>query len=91
MAVFHKLKLKKYRFTDCNLQEADFTETDLSGSIFENCDLQRTIFYNTILQQADFTSSYNYSIDPERNRIKKAHFSRLGVVGLLDKYNIVIE
>jgi len=91
MSVFYKLKLKKYRFENCNLQEADFTETDLSGSVFENCDLQRTVFYNTNLEKADFTTSYNYSFDPERNRIKKARFSKSGVIGLLDKYNIETE
>jgi len=91
MSVFYKLKLKKYKFSNCNLQEADFTEADLSGSIFDNCDLQRTVFYNTNLEKADFTTSYNYSFDPERNRIKKARFSRMGVTGLLDKYNIEIE
>jgi uncharacterized protein YjbI with pentapeptide repeats len=91
MAVLYKLKLRKYKFSNCNLQEADFTDADLSGSIFENCDLQRTVFYNTNLEKVDFTTSYNYSFDPERNRIKKARFSRLGVPGLLDKYNIEIE
>jgi uncharacterized protein YjbI with pentapeptide repeats len=91
MSVFYKLKLKKYKFTNCDLQEADFTDADLSGSLFDNCDMQRTIFYNTNLERGDFTSSYNYSFDPERNRIKKARFSKLGVIGLLAKYNIEIE
>jgi len=73
------------------MQETDFTETDLSSAIFETCDLQRAVFYATILEKADFRSSFNYSLDPERNRIKKARFSRLGIAGLLDKYNIEIE
>jgi len=91
LSVFYKLKLKKTKFVNCNLQEADFTETDLSIAIFENCDLYRVVFYNTNLEKADFRSSFNYSLDPERNRIKKARFSRLGISGLLDKYNIEIE
>ena len=91
MAVFFKLKLKKTSFKSCSLHEADFTETDLTNSMFEDCDLQRTIFYNTNLEKADFRTSYNYSFDPERNRIKKARFSRLGVIGLLEKYQIEIE
>lgn len=91
LAVFYKLKLKNIVYSNCNMQEADFTEADLSGSEFENCDLYRTVFYGTNLEKADFRSSFNYSFDPERNRIKKARFSRLGVTGLLEKYNIEIE
>lgn len=91
MSVYYKLKLKKYRFTDCDLREADFTESDLTCAIFDNCDLQRTVFFNTNLEKADFSTSYNYSFDPERNRIKKARFSKPAVIGLLDKYNIEIE
>lgn len=91
LAVFNKIKLKKTHFKNCNLQETDFTETDLTASTFDNCDLQRAIFHKTILEKADFRTSFHYSIDPELNRIKKARFSRLGVVGLLDKYGIEIE
>jgi len=88
---FYKLKLKGIRFRNCNLQEADFTETDLTLSIFDGCDLERAIFEHTLLEKADFRSSYHYSIDPTVNRIKKAKFSRDGLAGLLDKYDIVIE
>lgn len=91
LAVFYKVKLKKTYFKNCNLQETDFTESDMTGAIFENCDLHRTIFHKTNLEKADFRSSYHYSIDPEQNRITKARFSRMGVVGLLDKYRIEIE
>jgi uncharacterized protein YjbI with pentapeptide repeats len=91
LAVFNKLKLKKTRFKNCNLQETDFTETDLNGSVFDNCDFQRAIFHKTNLEKADFRSSFNYSIDPELNRIRKARFSRVGIAGLLDKYGIDIE
>lgn len=91
LAVFYKLKLKKTRFKNCNLQEADFAETDLSNSTFDNCDLQRALFLGTVLEKTDFRTSYNFSINPETNRIKKARFSKLGALGLLDKYNIDIE
>ncbi|WP_373542362.1 pentapeptide repeat-containing protein [Chamaesiphon sp.] len=64
---------------------------DLSSSVFDNCDLTRTIFARTILEKADFRNSFNYSIDPELNRIKKAKFSQSGIAGLLDKYDIEIE
>jgi uncharacterized protein YjbI with pentapeptide repeats len=88
---FFRLKLKKTRFTSSKINEVDFTETDLNNSLFDNCDLRLTVFHNTNLEGADFTSSFNYSIDPEQNRIKKAKFSLAGLVGLLEKYDIEIE
>lgn len=88
---FYQVKMKKTGFKDCNLREADLTETDLSQAVFENCDLMKVIFDNTILEKADLRTAYNYSIDPDRNRIKKAKFSIAGIAGLLDKYDIEVE
>jgi len=53
--------------------------------------LAGSIFDNSVLEKTDFTTASNYSIDPEINRIKKAKFSLPAVVGLLNKYDIVIE
>jgi fluoroquinolone resistance protein len=91
LSSFFKLNLKKTVFKDTNLQEVDFTEADLTEAKFENCDLGRAIFRNTKLEKADFRTAFNYSIDPEFNRVKKAKFSITGIVGLLDKHDIVIE
>lgn len=91
LSSFYQLKLKKSRFINCNLQEADLTETDFTEASFTNCDFKHAIFENTVLEKADLRSSINYSIDPEQNRIKKAKFSLPAVTGLLDKFNIVIE
>ncbi|MHB1107356.1 MAG: pentapeptide repeat-containing protein [Lutibacter sp.] len=85
------MKLKNTKFNKCKLQEVDFSETDLTNASFNNCDLIGSIFNATILEKADFRTSYNYSIDPEINRLKKAKFSLQGVVGLLGKYQIEIE
>ena len=43
------------------------------------------------LEGVDFRSSFNYSIDPSLNRIKKARFAISGLPGLLDKFDIEIE
>jgi len=43
------------------------------------------------LENADLRTSYNYSIDPDANRIRKAKFSLPAVIGLLDKYYLDIE
>ena len=48
-------------------------------------------FDNSNLEKVDFTTAFNFSIDPEINRIKKAKFSLAGVLGLLNKYDIIIE
>lgn len=88
---FYKLPLKNTRFIECQLQEIDFSEADLSNSVFKNCDLLHSVFERTTLDKVDFRSAFNFSFDPEKNRMKKAKFSLHGVVGLLNKYDIVIE
>lgn len=91
LSTFYRLVLKKTIFKDCSLREVDFVESDLQSSVFDNCDLLGAIFENTILEKADFRNSFNFSIDPEKNRIKKAKFSLTGIIGLLDKYDIEVE
>jgi fluoroquinolone resistance protein len=86
-----RLKLRQTVFNKSQLHEVDFTECDLNSAIFDNCDLTDAIFQHTILEKVDFRTAYNYSIDPELNRIKKAKFSRSGIAGLLDKYDIEID
>lgn len=88
---FYQTKIKKTVFRNSQLQEADFAETDLTGAVFDGCNLTQAIFDHTILEKVDFRTSYNYIIDPEINRIKRAKFSVSGVSGLLNKYDIDIE
>ncbi|MFA6058534.1 MAG: pentapeptide repeat-containing protein [Taibaiella sp.] len=88
---FYQAKIKKTVFNNVQLHEADFTDCDLSQSIFSNCDFSGATFDNTNIEKADLRTSFNYSIDPEKNKIKKARFSIPGVIGLLDKYGIEIE
>ena len=90
-ASFVAKKIRQTRFEDCSMKEVDFSDADLSLAVFENCDLQNAVFSNTNIEKADFRSAYNYSINPEANRIKKARFSFPGIGGLLEKYHIEIE
>ena len=90
-STFYRTKIKKTTFKNTQLRETDFTECDLTESLFDNCDLTSATFDHTIIEKADFRTSYNYTIDPEINRIKKAKFSISGISGLLEKYDIIID
>ena len=46
---------------------------------------------DTIANKADFYTSYDYSFDPDKNKLKKAIFSVDGLKGLLEKYDIVVK
>lgn len=91
LSSFHGLEMQKTVFKECRLQEVDFSETDLQSSIFTSCDFAGATFGNTRLEKADLSSSHNFSIDPEENKIKGAKFSQFNLLGLLDKYEIVVE
>ncbi len=88
---FYKLKLKKIPFNKCQLKETDFAEADLSGAVFHECDLNNAVFDRTNIEKADFRTAFNYRINPEINKIKKAKFSHSGLAGLLEQYNIEIS
>ena len=88
---FFKKKMKKAKFDHCSLKEVDFTEADLSQAEFQMCDLSQAVFSHSILELADFRSATNFSIDPDKNRMRKARFSTSGLAGLLEKYKLEIE
>lgn len=90
-ASFFKTKIKKTVFKGSTLHEVDFTGCDLTGSLFDHCDHTRATFENSILEKVDFRTSFNYSFDPDVNRIRKAKFSLYGLPGLLNKYDIDID
>lgn len=88
---FHKKRLKKMVFKDCLMKEVLFSGCDLSESVFQECNLENAAFEGNNLEYANFTAAFNYTIDPEINRMKKARFSTTGLAGLLRKYNLNIE
>ena len=87
---FYTLKIKRMEFVDCSLIAVDFMKADLTEVIFDRCDLYRALFSNTVLEKANFRTSFNFSIDPAKNKIKRAMFSISNVKGLLDTYGIVV-
>ena len=91
LSSFVEMKLPKIRFLNCDLQEVDFSGADLTGAGFIHSDLNGAVFDNTILEKSDLSSAFHYTIDPGKNRIRKAVFSIDGLPGLLEKYGIVIK
>lgn len=90
-AKFYALKMKKMQFINCSMIAVDFMASDLTEVLFDNCNLRRAVFIDTIANKADFSTSYDYTFDPEKNKIKKAIFSADGLKGLLEKYDIVVK
>ena len=89
-AKFYTLKIKGMAFIDCSMIAVDFMKADLTEVIFDRCDLYKTVFINTILNKADFRTSFNYTLDPEKNKVKRAMFSLENVKGLLEKHHIIV-
>ena len=88
---FYTLKIRTNSFTNCSMIAIDFMATDLTGVIFDNCDLYRSEFEKAIANKANFKTSYNYTIDPTKTKLKKAIFSLEGAKGLLFKHELVIK
>lgn len=87
-ASFYKVRLRKVKFEHCQMQGVDFAEADLTEGVLGHCDLRDAIFDRTVLEKADFRTASGFSIDPEKNKMKKARFSVQNLAGLLDKYGL---
>lgn len=88
---FYTLKMKGTTFKNTSLVAVDFMSADLTAVSFNNCDLYRAEFDKAIAEKGDFRSSYNYSINPKKTKLKKAQFSIDGLKGLLTTYDIIVE
>ena len=91
LSSFYQVNLKKTTFYNCNLSEVDFTESNLDSAKLIECDLSLAIFERTNLSSSDIRTSFNFIIDPTKNNVAKAKFSKQGALGLLSKFNIVID
>lgn len=90
-AAFMKKKNRKAKFVNCSLKGTDFSEVDFTSAIFDKCDLSTAVFMRSNLSSVNFVSSYNFTIDPEKNTLRKAKFSVDGLPGLLENYGIIVE
>jgi len=90
-ASFFGGKFRKTTFTKSRLHEVIFTESDLVNSVLDECDLSRAVFDQTQLEGADFRTSFNFSINPNQNRMKRSRFSLHGAASLLEIFGIKTE
>jgi len=88
---FNLKQLKATHFTACTFEQTDFTNTNLSLSIFNNCNFYQTIFENTNLEKADLSTSKKITLDPNKNRVKDAIFSKENALGLLAVFQLNIK
>ncbi len=91
LSSFYQLKISTTTFLNCKMHEVDFTETEAKNTAFLNCDLKGSIFDATILNNADFSTAYNFSINPSKNQMKNAIFSKDNCFGLLSYFDIIIN
>ncbi|WP_309641023.1 pentapeptide repeat-containing protein [Flavobacterium sp.] len=87
---FYTLKIKDTVFRNCSLIAVDFMNADLTSVIFDACDLYRSEFEKAIAVKANFKTSFNYTIDPQKTKVKNAIFSLNAVKGLLYKHDIIV-
>ncbi len=91
LANFYKCQLKKTVFQHCILKEVDFTEANLTEARFDRCDLEKAVFDQTQLEKTDLRTALHYSIDPQKNKIKKLKCSYPGLLGFLDAIDLEID
>lgn len=84
-------KMPKTKFIDSSMKHMVFTEANLANGLFDQTDLAGTLLSQTFLKEADFTTAYNYAIDPQLNVVKKAKFSLYGLPGLLTRFGIKVQ
>ena len=73
------------------MQDVNIMESNLTSVKFLDCDFTNAVFDQANLTKADFTTSRNYTINPNVNKLKKAAFAYPDVLGLLQHLDIVVS
>ncbi len=87
---FYKLNLTACHFENTSLLQVDFSNANLKNLCLTHCDLMGAKFEQTHLEQTDFRTAIHYTIYPDDNYLNQTKFSKLGLEGLLRKYNLEI-
>ncbi|WP_320171021.1 pentapeptide repeat-containing protein [Maridesulfovibrio sp.] len=88
---FSGMNLTKVGFEDCSLRDASFADCKLARIKFDNCDFSGCQFHQTDMSRADFSTSRNYFMNAETNKLTKTCFSLPEAVSLLANLDIVLK
>jgi len=72
------------------MNQCDFSRADLSESQFDVCDLGDATFLQSNLESADFSTSFNFIIDPTQNRVRKMKIAAANLPGLVNCFGLEI-
>jgi len=87
---FYQVNAQRTNFKNCSLIEVDFSESNLKSVTFDNSNLSNAVFKATNLEATDFRTAISFSIDPSKNQVTNAKFSKNNLDGLLRKYKLDI-
>jgi fluoroquinolone resistance protein len=90
-SVFSDKNLYKFIFNKCSFVEASFTHCKLAYAVFDDCDMEKCQFQNVDLSYADFSTSRNYFVGSENNKLHKTVFSLPEACSLLGNLDIVLK
>lgn len=85
------MDLRSSEIKECAAHNTDFENTNLSKTNCTGTDFLNAKFNDADLSFADFTGAFNYSINPNKTKIKKAKFSLPEVVNLLEAWDVIIK
>jgi len=91
LSSFSDMSINKTIFTLCKMHQVDFSYAEAKSCQFLKCDLQNAVFENTNLEASDFSSAFNFDINPSTNQLKSALFSKENVSGLLKSFKIKVK
>jgi uncharacterized protein YjbI with pentapeptide repeats len=80
--------LSDISFVNCHLQENTFERCDMRNCRMESCNMDRAQFTRNDLRTFDVSSNYNFSLDPELNKIKGMQLHERQLICLLFKYEL---
>ncbi|HEX7596977.1 MAG TPA: pentapeptide repeat-containing protein, partial [Polyangia bacterium] len=87
---FAGLALKKVKFEDCRLVEANFAGSNLSEADLSGCDLTGAHFAQTNLTKADLATATGYAISPTSNTVRGLKISLEAAIALAKSFGMMV-